>query len=138
MAAFAFFASTRRCPIRCTVSNGVTPTLMSAIEPQPSSLRASRRFSHGVECDVELHGLGRARLECVDLSAVGAFFAMPVCPDEGTQVRCVIPLPGGGLWLVAGRVVRVSLGRDEPRAGVGVAFRGVSAFDRRRLITAFR
>ena len=112
--------------------------IMLAIEPQSSSLRASRRYSLGEECDVELHGLGRARLECVDISAVGAFFAMSICPEEGTQVRCVIPLPGGGLWLVAGHVVRVALGRDEPRAGVGVAFRGVSAFDRRRLITAFR
>ena len=105
--------------------------------PVPARIRTSRRYAFGVCCEVDIGGLGRAQMDCLNLSAVGAFFRADVLPDEGTAVRCALPLPGGTTWLVPGVVIRVDLGDNGRAAGIAVAFRGVSAVDRQRLVAAF-
>lgn len=99
-----------------------------------STVRGARRYEYRAECHVDLEGIGRAALECANVSAAGVFLRTAVLPDEGTRVRCAIPLPDRGHWLVGGHVIRVELGADP---GIAVAFDGVSAFDRQRLVAAF-
>ncbi len=111
-----------------------TPPASLAPSSNAAAIRACKRYACAVDCAVDIDGLGRAQLHCENVSAHGAFFGAAVLLDEGTRVRCAIPLPRGGLWLVAGKVVRA----DEGAApGMAVAFEGVTAFDRRRLDAAF-
>ena len=98
-----------------------------------SHLRSAPRFAYRAVCEVEFAGLGAVALECLDIGVAGAFFATPVAPEEGTRVRCAVPLPGGREWLVDGRVVRVSLGIDERNVGIAVAFDGATNGRRRQL-----
>jgi hypothetical protein len=104
-----------------------------------SGFRSAPRYEFAATCQIDFEGLGRASIDALDLSAVGMRVSMPVLPDEGTRVRCAIPLPGGQFWLVGGNVVRVieSGGTEGTECGIAIAFEGVTHFDRTQLALAF-
>lgn len=101
-----------------------------------SGLRSAPRYEFSATCQIDFEGLGRVPVAALDLSAVGMRVAMPVLPEEGTRVRCAIPLPSGQFWLVGGHVVRV-IETDTIESGIAIAFDGVTHFDRTQLAAAF-
>lgn len=104
----------------------------------PNAPRGARRFDHEADCEVVVEALGPAVFACSNLSARGVFFRASVCLDEGTRLRCAIPLPDRAVWVAEGEVVRVALSEGTPEPGIAVAFDEVSELDRRRLLAAFR
>ena len=109
-------------------------------EPEPcgalSGLRLARRYPFTADCQIEFEGLGRVTLPASDISAAGLRVSLTVFPEEGTRVRCAVPLPNGDHWIVGGRVARV-IDLEGSACGIAIAFDGVSAHDRTQLAAAF-
>jgi hypothetical protein len=110
------------------------------LDPEPhqrlSGLRVAPRYPFFASCQLDFDGLGRVTLPANDLSAAGLRVELAVFPEEGTPVRCAIPLPSGDFWVVRGYVARVIDGQG-PTYGIAIAFDGVSADDRTQLAAAF-
>jgi hypothetical protein len=101
-----------------------------------TGLRNAPRYSFLAKCEVEFEGLGRATLPARNISASGLCVAVSVLPEEGTRVRCAIPLPTGKYWVVGGYIARV-IDAASATCGIAIAFEGVSAHDRTQLAVAF-
>ncbi len=116
------------------------PELEKIFEPVKPLLRlgfrSAPRYEFSGSCQIDFEGFGRVSLEALDLSAVGMRVSMPVLPEEGTRVRCAIPLPSGRFWVVGGEVVRV-IETAEAECGIAIAFEGVTHSDRTQLAAAF-
>lgn len=86
--------------------------------------------------DDEVEGSEALEFEATDVRPGGAFLASDLMFDHGAPLAVAVTLPGVGERVLRAEVVAVDLsGRSYGRPGMGIAFRGLGASERRALRT---
>jgi hypothetical protein len=86
--------------------------------------------------DDEVEEGGSLEFEATDVRPTGAFLPSDLMFDHGAPLNVALTLPGVGERVLQAEVIAVDLaGSSYGRPGMGIAFRGLAAAERRALRT---